>query len=132
MLVAQVVEVVEVVEVLNGVRPNGHRSRLALRTRETDLAFASYMEGCGSNNSDYNVVCCNDHKMLAMHMSEAVNLKSRGSLKPGCALMHCPHSTVLQLLPARHGLRNNLAGQKHHRGCLADNHCSTDCSAKRE
>ena len=88
MLVAQVVEVVEVVEVLNGVRPNGHRSRLALRTRETDLAFASYMEGCGSNNSDYNVVCCNDHKMLAMHMSEAVNLKSRGSLKPGCALMH--------------------------------------------
>ena len=101
MLVAQVVEVVEVmevvevvevvVEVLNGVRPNGHRSRLALRARETDLAFASYMEGCGSNDSDYDVVCSNDHKMLAMHMSEAVNLKSRGSLKPGCALMHCPH-----------------------------------------
>lgn len=95
MLVAQVVEMVEVVEVvvevLNRVRPNGHRSRLALGMRETDLAFASYMEGCGSNDSDYNVVCCNDHKMLAMYMSGAVDLKSRGSLRPGCALMHCPH-----------------------------------------
>ena len=75
MLVAQVVEVVVVVEVfvevLNGVRPNGHRSRLALRTRETDLAFALYIEGRGSNDSDYNVVCCNDHKMLAMHTRNA-------------------------------------------------------------
>lgn len=73
MFVAQAEKVVEMmVKVLNEARLNGHRSCLALRMREHDLAFASYTGSRGSNDS---VVCCNSHRLLIVYMSEAASLE---------------------------------------------------------